>query len=326
MVSVIVPVYNVEDYLPICLNSILSQTYKELEIILVDDGSTDRSGKICEDYARRDNRIRVIHQKNEGLPCARNIGLKEVRGDYVILPDGDDAMHPQMLDILLRNIISSPYDFAMCYGMKVYDVALISSLTAETISHPNEIELDRDLCLTSLFSFDINYHVVWNKLYSSSIINSLLFADTPSEDIEFNNRVYLQMNKAILLPIPLYYYVQRSSSILGQGVNLRWANTVFSWKLCLDAIPQECGMYRALCLRHLYKMITYKRYYSRRTPYYQAAIDNAKLLRKATIKEYFNNSHIAKYEKLVYIAFSYIPFLYSLFVCLTDFLARLKKN
>ena len=85
-------------------------------------------------------------------------------------------------------------------------------------------------------------------------------------------------------------------------------------------------MYRALCLSHLYKMMIYKRYYSRRTPYIQAAIDNTKLLRKVTIKEYFNNSHIANYEKLVYIAFSYFPFLYSLFVRLTVFLARLKKN
>ena len=92
MISVIVPIYNVEAYLPQCLDSIVSQTYKDLEIILVDDGSTDGSGRICDEFADKDVRIRVIHQNNSGLPGARNSGLKVAKGDYIIMPDGDDAL------------------------------------------------------------------------------------------------------------------------------------------------------------------------------------------------------------------------------------------
>ncbi len=122
MISVIVPIYDVEDYLLRCLESIVSQTYKDLEIILVDDGSTDSSGEICDKFALLDNRIKVIHKENGGLSSARNCGLRAVSGDYVLMPDGDYALHPRMIEILYNLITSGEYDFAMCLGEEVYDV------------------------------------------------------------------------------------------------------------------------------------------------------------------------------------------------------------
>lgn len=104
MISVIVPVYNVEEYLPTCIESILNQTYKDLEILLIDDGSTDNSGKICDKYAKEDGRCIVVHQPNKGVSEARNTGLKHATGEYISFIDGDDYIHPQMLEILYNEI------------------------------------------------------------------------------------------------------------------------------------------------------------------------------------------------------------------------------
>ena len=93
-VSVILPVYQVEKYLGICIESVINQTYQNLEILLIDDGSTDKSGKICDEYAARDGRIRVIHKENEGVSTARNVGIKQATGDYICFADSDDILEP----------------------------------------------------------------------------------------------------------------------------------------------------------------------------------------------------------------------------------------
>ena len=110
-ISVIVPVYKVEAYLERCVNSIINQTYKNLEIILVNDGSPDASGKICDDYASKDKRIIVIHKKNEGSSCARNAGLDRAKGDYIAFVDSDDHINPSMLKSMLNYAVDNKLDF-----------------------------------------------------------------------------------------------------------------------------------------------------------------------------------------------------------------------
>lgn len=105
LVSVIVPVYNVKPYLNEALDSVINQTYRNQEIILIDDGSTDGSGEICDEYATRDNRIKVIHQTNQGLSAARNAGLDIMHGSVISFLDSDDAFHPQMIEIMLHEMI-----------------------------------------------------------------------------------------------------------------------------------------------------------------------------------------------------------------------------
>ena len=142
MVSVIIPIYNVDTYLSKCLDSVLGQTFSDLEIILVNDGSTDKSGIICEKYAEKDRRIKYIYQKNEGLSCARNTGLRAALGEYILMVDGDDAIHPQMIGILHHLIKSGDYDFAMCYGLRVKDLDIpISNVYEETIEKKELIEI-----------------------------------------------------------------------------------------------------------------------------------------------------------------------------------------
>ena len=137
LISIIVPIYNVEGYVSTCIDSLLRQTYSHLQIILVDDGSTDRSGAICDKYARQDTRIEVIHQENAGLSAARNSGLKRAIGELIAFVDGDDYVHPQMYDTLYRALRSGDYDFSMVLGKQVPDgssqVLSLSSVFKQTV-------------------------------------------------------------------------------------------------------------------------------------------------------------------------------------------------
>ncbi|MBO5142223.1 MAG: glycosyltransferase family 2 protein, partial [Clostridia bacterium] len=112
LVSIIVPIYNVEEYLEDCINSLIAQTYKNIEIILIDDGSKDRSGKICDSYSKIDKRIRVIHKKNEGLSSARNKGLEESKGEYISFIDSDDKIDIDFIALLMEHIEKNKVDIA----------------------------------------------------------------------------------------------------------------------------------------------------------------------------------------------------------------------
>lgn len=162
MISVIVPIYNVEEYLPACIESILNQTYKDFEILLIDDGSTDNSGKICDKYAGKDKRCIVIHQQNKGLSGARNTGLDNVKGEYISFIDGDDYIHPQMFEILYKEIEKENYDFAMISHKKVFNKL---EQNKDIGSDINIINLNRNILISGLYnktSFsESDFQVVW---------------------------------------------------------------------------------------------------------------------------------------------------------------------
>ena len=329
MISVLVAVYNVADYLPRLIDSVINQTYKDLEIILVDDGSTDGSEKICDEYARRDERISVIHTENGGLPSARNVGLRAATGDYILMVDGDDALHPRMIEILHKLITSGDYDFSMCYGEQVYDASLIEAKQTEEIDTSGVVELTQDDCMRYLHcreSIQLDYDVVWTKLYTKGILENMFFINTPSEDTEFNNRVYLRVDKAILLPQKLYYYVQRPTSVLHQGVNARFVNIVHSAYICLNEVPKENRLYRAYCLQHLYRWMASRVNLSRHTPWHQVAVENSKALRAKTIRELLLNPYISLFDKVTLPLRTYIPVLYTAFIYVNEFVARIKRS
>lgn len=208
MISVIVPIYNVEEYLSTCIESILNQTYKNLEILLIDDGSTDNSGKICDMYAKRDSRCIVIHQLNKGLSGARNTGLDYATGEYISFVDGDDYIHPQMLEILYEALQKGDYDFSMALYKEVYvkeNVLFISNYTFQ--------EFDQDQLIYGLYNTsrkrnnysEMNFHVVWNKLYKKKLINNTYFVQTSAEDTVFNTSIYLKCKK--LSPLIKHYII-----------------------------------------------------------------------------------------------------------------------
>jgi len=223
LISVIVPVYNVAGHLPRCFETIVEQTYQNLEIILVDDGSTDGSEKLCDELASSDSRTKVIHQQNRGLWVARNSGQRIAKGRYFLFVDSDDYLHLQAVEVMHKAINSGPrYDMAMIN--RQFTERLDEDVTS-TFGPPKTLEFTADECLLNMFEYeDRNLFIYqWNKLYRRELIENLYCNEyTKGQDFDFNFRVYLQMQNAIWVQQPLYFYVQR----LGSLCHVPWAYEV----------------------------------------------------------------------------------------------------
>lgn len=321
MISIIVPVYNVETYLPTCIESILDQTYKDFEILLIDDGSTDNSGKICDEYAKRDNRCIAIHQQNKGVYNARNTGLSNATGEYISFVDSDDYIHPQMLEILYEALQKGDYDFSMITYKKVFNKSEIIDISETCI---NTISLNRDTLISGLYNkthiSESNFQAVWNKLYKKALLKDMLFKLTGSEDTEFNNRIYLKAQSAIFINLPLYYWLQRSNSISHQSKNL--IDRGDTYILCLNEIPQINIRYRAYCLEKIYKIIINIRYLAQKTQSHHCVIEFTKKFKNQTINEFLRNKHINIFLKIGLLTFYYIPITYNIFINILEFKSK----
>ena len=204
-VTVIVPIYRVEEYLPACLDSILSQTMQNFELILVDDGSPDNCGAICDEYAVRDSRVRVIHQENAGLSAARNAGMDAACGEHISFVDGDDMIAPRFLECLLK----PGTDIAQC------GVAANSEQLAESPAF--EIVAAREMSLRMYGNDCLPYVIVCNKLWRRDILKGLRFpVGSWYEDEAFVWKVYEAAGSFTVTDAALYYYRQRDDSFMNQ--------------------------------------------------------------------------------------------------------------
>lgn len=205
MISVIVPVYNVEPYLRKCLDSILAQTYRDLEILVIDDGSKDESGAICDEYAEKDNRIRVFHTENKGLSCARNLGLDNAKGDWIGFVDSDDWIEPDMYEALMRKAEETGVDIVECGVLTEYATRTIKySAINATVSSTE--------ALNALIKGSIRTQV-WNKIYRSSLFNNIRFPDGQAyEDISTTYKLLVSAKVTGIVPFA-YHYIQRESGI-----------------------------------------------------------------------------------------------------------------
>lgn len=231
LVSIIVPIYNAEKYLEKCILSIINQSYRNIEIILVNDGSLDNSGKICNEFARKDNRIKVIHQKNKGLSGARNSGLDIASGNYVTFVDSDDYLDNDAVEILIKNSIENGF---VCYGIiivknkieikkskKYYELSMEEFLKyylIESASWGNWKKLDYFIgnsMNTKLFSIDIFKNLRFN-------INERI-----SEDVDLMIDIILKSKSVKILPYAKYYYVhQNNESITSEAFNEKFLNLI----------------------------------------------------------------------------------------------------
>lgn len=210
-ISIIVPVYNVERYINRCIDSILKQTYDNFELILIDDGSPDNCGQICEDYTKIDSRVQCIHQKNAGLSGARNAGLKIATGDYICFVDSDDAIHEDYLRVLVDTIESQHADVAVCDRIDVYD----DNLHEHDIGKLTVTEFNKQTAMRQLVKNQILYQTVWDKLYRREAIGDLRFpVGKLHEDEFFTWKVLLKCEIIAVSDAPLYYYFHRSGSIM----------------------------------------------------------------------------------------------------------------
>lgn len=207
LVSVIVPIYNVEKYLDRCIDSIVKQSYENIEILLVDDGATDLSGKLADDWGKRDSRIRVIHQKNAGLSEARNVGIDAAKGDYIVFVDSDDWIHKRMIEALVKHLMYA--DIVRCGMVKVTD--------AEQLELP---WVDEERVLSSgkatALLVDNNWFSshVQTSIYPKYVFETIKFPKGKVyEDILTTHKLFTQVKKICVIPEHYYYYYERSESI-----------------------------------------------------------------------------------------------------------------
>ena len=206
MISVIVPVYKVEPYLRQCLDSILGQTYKDLQVILIEDGSPDSSGDICDEYAQKDQRIKVFHTENKGLSAARNLGLDEAEGDYISFIDADDWIEPQMLEVLCEALERTGADISACSFVKEFPSSSMFMCIDEMIYEGEEI-------LAALLDKKYNY-AVWSRLYRRKLFRNIRFPEGKYyEDISSALAILREAGKLVCISEPLYHYRVRQGSI-----------------------------------------------------------------------------------------------------------------
>ncbi len=216
MISVIVPVYKVEEYLEQCINSILKQTYTDFELILVDDGSPDRCGEICDEYAKKDIRVRVVHKENGGLSDARNAGLKIAKGSWISFIDSDDWIAYNYYETMMR-FVNENNDVIVC-GISIVDEegTKIGEYASKTC------ELDNFSAMKHLIKEDILKQTVWNKIYRRSIIDDIEFVvGKCNEDDFWTYRIIANCRKIQCCQNQLYYYRQRQGSIMNREYSFK---------------------------------------------------------------------------------------------------------
>lgn len=214
-ISIIIPVYKVELYLDKCISSIVNQTYTNLEIILVDDGSPDQCPQMCDAWAEKDARIRVIHKENGGLSDARNAGMAVATGEYIAFVDSDDWIDLHYTEYLYRAIQQAGADIAACDVREVYDEDIIRTVYLEPIKC--ELATSEEAISDVLHNRRFRA-VAWNKLYTRKILKDERFEmDRLHEDEFFSYRLYDKATRLVYVSLPLYNYRQRSGSIMASN-------------------------------------------------------------------------------------------------------------
>ncbi|WP_022772777.1 glycosyltransferase family 2 protein [Butyrivibrio sp. AE2015] len=304
MISIIVPVYNVENYARKCIESLISQTYKDIEIILVDDGSTDSSGAICDEYAQKDNRIKVIHKENGGLSDARNAGLDIASGDYIGFVDSDDYIDEHMYGHLYDILVDNNADMSVCDFLEVSDTDDAKDAQSES---KIEIIEDKDVykLVTSFNTADIT---AWNKLYKRDIFSDYRFEKGRlHEDQWAIPYVVSKCNRIVKSSAKLYYYVTRNDSISKTRLSPKRM-----WDL-LDALSNSCGFFKD---KRLYdeQNIEAHNLCNQIMDFYENACDffDEPIGIKKELHDYFKksmqlNSNVFSFKQVVYNSFMLFP-------------------
>ena len=249
MVSVIIPIYNVQDYLARCIDSVLTQTYKDLEIILVDDGSLDASGDICDEYDLKYRHVRVIHKTNGGLSDARNAGLVVAPGKYVTFIDGDDYVHPSFVEALLHTIKTTGAQIAACTWQELKDGDTPRNVNVEKASC--KIFSQEEAINTVFYQGELN-HSACSRIFEKQLFDDLRFPEGALyEDLAIIFPLLRKVDKVALLKAPMYYYMHRAGSIL-TTISLRRTHVLDHLEALEQQVSDEAPQYLpAVRSRHL---------------------------------------------------------------------------
>lgn len=297
-ITVIIPVYNVENYLERCLKSILYNTYTNLEIICVNDGSTDNSKKILEDYSPRDKRVIVINKKNNGISSARNAGIKIATGEYIAFVDSDDWIHEKYFEYLIRGIDTA--DLVICNYIRSYKSGSVETDDAYRVQSISPIDVLKNKELKSY---------VWGKLFRHQLVDEIRFSESEKLEDSLYNMDVLLNNKNLKInhvDIPLYYYFVRAGSL----VNNIEAYSVLSLAKCFKEYydkENEAEWKKVLAIEIIKRTLSAR--------YIFIIIKNKDMIRecnalmKQCVKSTGNTKYLILYK---------LPFLYRAFRILND--------
>ena len=315
LVSVIVPVYKVEKYIHQCIDSIINQSYRNLEIILIDDGSPDNCPQICDDYKQKDDRIRVIHKDNGGLSSARNAGLDICTGDYIAFVDSDDMVQNNFIEVMLEKSINNSADICICDFLKFCD----NDQIIEQNTSGDDIVLTKELAQEKMLKKNaIEFIVMWNKLFKRYIFDALRFPQGRiNEDESVIHYVYSECKTNIIkISEPLYCYRFNDASIM---------NTKFSISRldCLIAFKDRMEFYQKTNQQRLYELSQIKYLYSLKRMYlltYKNIDDNNQYLKtiisdyRKTYRDSKSNKSISFLNRLKFLSFYMFPNVFGLII------------
>lgn len=333
LITAIVPVYGAEQYLPQCIESILEQTYTNLDVILVDDGSPDKCGEICDEYAINDTRIKVIHKENGGVADARNAGLDVATGKYVTFIDCDDWIAPDMIETLYSNLTNYGADIACCGHYKAYINRNVPPVKLST----EHMVLKNEQVADMLFASKLN-NIIWGKLYIKAIFDTVRFpVGIVFDDVATAFDIYMSAGKIVYIPELLYYWRKRKIS------QTRETDVFGKLLLKIDAYeerhkriekkyPQYTLMSEAvLCLRymHLAEDIIFSKYgnYVDKSKLNIDTLMSSTLLKiKSILKRQLRSSHLILSYKIKLCSLVIHPRLYRLVLSCEDISRLLRRK
>lgn len=218
LVSVIVPIYNVEKYLARCINSLIQQTYSNIEILLINDGSKDNCELICQEFLKKDKRIRYYKKENGGLSSARNYGIDRANGDYLVFIDSDDCVSRDMINVLLETALSNDVDIVECEFLEFFENDTINDSNVD--SARNSKLYSSYEAISSLICNTGITPIAWNKIYKRQMFNQLRYKEgIYHEDEELIVKLLSRANNICKIDVPLYFYMIRNGSITNSKFN-----------------------------------------------------------------------------------------------------------
>lgn len=311
-ISVIVAAYNIEQYISKCLNSIINQTYKNLEIIVVDDGSSDGTGKIADEYANKDGRLVVVHKENGGVSSARNRGIDIATGDYIGFVDGDDTIESDMYEMLINNVIKYDADISHC-GYKVIEG------DKETLFYDSKkvILQDRKKGILDLFDGSLIEPSLCNKIFKRKIVGDIRLDERIkiNEDLLFNVLLFNNSSKSIFEDKAKYNYIKRDDSATTSNVNdIRrvtdprkvYRKIVELYKVDAEILPYAKKM--EICRNiNIYNLLTLEK-----NKKFKELKEEVRNYIKSNKNEVKNNKNIGKKTRFMMYGIIYMSFIYDL--------------
>lgn len=318
-VSIIVPIYNVERYLEKCLERILNQTYENLEIILVDDGSTDKSSLICDKYHEQDCRIKVFHKKNEGVSIARNEGIKLSTGKYIVFIDADDYVSNEHIESLYKCIVEKNVDIVISNAIDITEDGTILRSKEK-----QDFIMNKEQCLCELLSENNFYHVCWGNIYKRELLENCRFnyKYKIAEDLDFLYRYISKIDNAYFLSKKTYYWVRRDGSATNSQYSEKWNDELEICKLIINkTLNLQNDLHKYAKGKYVKAIINQAQKFNLNKKQIKLFRDNIKVYKNEVLK----HKEFSKIAKLKIILFLKSYNLFKLIINLKDSLSTQKR-